>query len=81
MGIQAYFSIAVFVLVIAIIATEKVHRTALALAGAVIQLIVGILSFDQAIAAVDWNTLGVLTGMMMFVAVIKHSGQIGRAHV
>ena len=74
MGFEAAFSVAVFVLAIAVITTEKVHRAAVALAGAVILLLANILTFDEAIAAIDWNTLGVLCGMMMFVAVIKHSG-------
>ena len=71
---QAIFCICLFVVIIALIATEKIHRTVLALSGAVILLISGIVSFDEAIGAIDWNTLGVLCGMMIFVAVVKHSG-------
>ncbi len=74
MSLEATFCICLFVLVIALIATEKIHRTVLALAGSLILLISGIISFDEAIDAIDWNTLGVLCGMMVFVAVVKHSG-------
>lgn len=74
MSFEAVFSICLFVLVIALIATEKIHRTVLALSGAMILLISGIVSFDDAIDSIDWNTLGVLCGMMVFVAVVKHSG-------
>lgn len=67
-------SIAVFVGVMALIISEKIHRAVAALAGAVILFFVGILSFEQGMEAVDFNTLGVLCGMMMFVAVVKCSG-------
>ena len=45
-----------------------------ALIGAVILLFSGILPFADAMNAIDFNTLAVLTGMMMFVGVIKESG-------
>ncbi|NLD10753.1 MAG: ArsB/NhaD family transporter [Clostridiales bacterium] len=56
------------------IMTEKVHRAAAALAGTVALLLTGVLTFDEAVSYIDFNTLGVLVGMMMFVAVVKHSG-------
>ena len=67
-------SIAVFVGVMALIASDKMHRTLAALIGAVILLFSGILPFADAMNAIDFNTLAVLTGMMMFVGVIKESG-------
>ena len=54
--------------------TEKVHRTAAALAGSVILLLTGVLDVDSAIGYIDFNTIGVLIGMMLFVAVVKNSG-------
>lgn len=54
--------------------SEKLHRTAAALAGTVLLLLTGILNVNKAIKYVDFNTIGVLVGMMLFVAVIKHSG-------
>ena len=71
---EAIFTIVVFVIALGIIATEKIHRAAIALAGAVILLISGVITFPEAIEAIDWNTLGVLCGMMIFIAVVKHSG-------
>ena len=64
----------VFLIVIIAIMTEKVHRSAAALAGAVVLLLAGVLDFDAAIGYVDFNTIGVLIGMMLFVAVVKNSG-------
>jgi Na+/H+ antiporter NhaD and related arsenite permeases len=71
---QEIIAIAIFVIVIVSIMTEKVHRAAAAVAGTVALLLTGVLTFDQAVEHVDFNTLGVLLGMMLFVAVIKHSG-------
>ncbi|MDD6311052.1 MAG: ArsB/NhaD family transporter [Firmicutes bacterium] len=67
-------AIVIFVGVIAVIVTEKLHRAAVALIGAMLLVLIGILTPEQALGAVDFNTIGVLMGMMMFVAVVKHSG-------
>ena len=67
-------SIIIFVVVMAFIATEKIHRTTAALAGAVALLLFGIISFDTGIEHIDFGTLGVLVGMMLFVGVVKGSG-------
>lgn len=67
-------SIVIFLLVMAAIVSEKVHRAAASLAGAVILLVTHVLTVDSAIEHVDVNTIGVLVGMMLFVAVVKNSG-------
>ena len=67
-------SIIIFVAVMALIVSEKVHRTTAALSGAVPLILAGIITFDTGVEHIDFNTLGVLVGMMMFVAVIKGSG-------
>ena len=67
-------SIIIFVAVMALIVSEKVHRTTAALSGAVLLILAGIITFDTGVEHIDFNTLGVLVGMMMFVAVIKGSG-------
>ena len=71
---QEVVAIVVFLIVIVAIMTEKVHRTAAALAGSVILLLTGVLDVDSAIGYIDFNTIGVLIGMMLFVAVVKNSG-------
>lgn len=68
------FAIAVFVLVMAVIISEKLHRSAVALAGGIVLILSGVISFDEGIEAIDFGTLGVLLGMMLFVAVVKESG-------
>ena len=67
-------SIVIFVGVFALIISEKVHRTSAALAGAVLLWLTHIITFEQGMDEIDFNTLGVLCGMMLFVAVAKQSG-------
>ena len=52
----------VFAGALALIALEWVHRTKVALTGAVVMVLLGVLDQEQAIEAVDWATLGLLTG-------------------
>lgn len=72
--VQTYIAIGVFILVMAVIISEKVHRAAASVAGAVILLLTGVLTFDESLEYIDFNTLGVLIGMMTFVGVVKASG-------
>ena len=67
-------AVAVFILVMVAIVSEKVHRTVAAMAGAVALVIMGILNIEDCIECIDFNTLGVLAGMMLFVGVVKESG-------
>lgn len=71
---QAIIAVIIFLVVIIAIISEKVHRAAAAWAGAVALMLTGILNVDKAIGYIDFNTIGVLVGMMLFVAVVKHSG-------
>ncbi|MBS6941581.1 MAG: hypothetical protein KH142_08970, partial [Slackia piriformis] len=74
MDFSQLFAIAVFVVVMAAIMTEKVHRTLAALAGTAVLLIAHVMTFETAVSHIDYNTLGVLFGMMLFVAVVRESG-------
>jgi Na+/H+ antiporter NhaD/arsenite permease-like protein len=67
-------AIAVFVLALALIALEWVHRTKVALAGAGVMVVAGVLDEEQAIEAVDWSTLGLLAGMMIVVGLTERTG-------
>ena len=58
----------------AVIMSEKVNRAIVALAGAGVMIIVGVLNQEEAIKGIDWNTLGLLTGMMILVSVSRRSG-------
>ena len=74
MGFEQLFAIVVFVVAMVLIMSEKVHRTVVALSGAMLLIIFHVMDFDTAIGHIDYNTLGVLFGMMLFVAVVRQSG-------
>lgn len=74
MNMEQTIAVGVFLLVMAAIISEKVHRSVAALAGAVVLLLTHVLTVDTAAEYVDLNTIGVLVGMMLFVAVVKSSG-------
>ena len=74
MDLMQIVAVVVFVVAMVAIMSEKVHRALVAIVGAMILLIVHVVTFDQAMSHVDFNTLGVLLGMMLFVAVVKLSG-------
>ena len=67
-------AVVIFLAVIIAIMTEKIHRAVAATAGAVLLLLIGILDVNSAVSYIDFNTVGVLIGMMLFVAVVKNSG-------
>jgi len=67
-------AVVIFVCALALIAVEWVHRTKVALAGAALMVILGILDQNEAIAAIDWATLGLLAGMMVIVGLTEPTG-------
>jgi len=50
------------------------NRAVVALIGAVFVVIVGALDQDEAIKGIDWNTIGLLAGIMVLVAMARRSG-------
>lgn len=68
------FAVALFAAVLAVIATERVHRTKVALVGAALVLITQTVDQEAAVEAIDWNTLGLLTGMMLMVKITEPTG-------
>ncbi len=74
MDIAQLTSVTIFVVALGIIISEKIHRAVVALAGAVLVMMLGIMPFEEAVGHIDFNTLGVLFGMMLFVGVVKLSG-------
>jgi Na+/H+ antiporter NhaD/arsenite permease-like protein len=68
-------AVATFLIALAIIASEKMHRTNVALLGAaIVVLFVGNFSQEQAIESVDFNTIGLLVGMMILVYLTQQTG-------
>lgn len=71
---QAIIAIIVFLLSYALIISEKIHRTIIAISGAVLMIGLGILNQNTAIHHIDFNTLGLLIGMMILVYVTSETG-------
>ena len=69
-----WVSTSVLAITYAIIMTEKVNRAIVALVGAGLMIIVGVLNQEEAIKGIDWNTIGLLTGMMILVSISRRSG-------
>jgi Na+/H+ antiporter NhaD/arsenite permease-like protein len=73
--VQEVLAIGLFVLVLAFIAFELAHRTVLALLGAAVLVAFGVVSQEQAASEfIDWNTIGLLAGMMVIVAILERTG-------
>ena len=72
---QEIFAVALFAVVLLLIALELVNRTVLALLGAAILISFGIVDQEEAATEfIDWNTIGLLAGMMVIVAVLEKTG-------
>lgn len=71
---QAILAISVFLLTYAFIISEKVHRTIVAMIGGIIMLALGVVSQENALHHIDFNTLGLLAGMMIIVAITGETG-------
>lgn len=78
LGIEQIIALAIFGVTFYFILTERIHRAVIGLAGAVTMVIVGIFmgfySFELALEAIDFNTIGLLFGMMMLVALLEETG-------
>lgn len=71
---DAYIAGAVFLITYAFIISEKLNRTVVALMGGMLVIFLGILEQEKAIEMIDFNTLGLLTGMMIIVGITKKTG-------
>ncbi len=74
MSLATILSLGVFVVTLGLIISEKLHRTVAAMAGASALLMLRIFTPSQALSYVDFNTLGVLMGMMIIVSIVKKTG-------
>ena len=58
----------------AVIISEKINRSIVALIGGGAMVLVGVINQEEALKGVDWNTIGLLTGMMILVSISRRSG-------
>jgi len=83
-NIQPMILVSAFILVsiYIVLSFEFLHRTTIALVGAILILIAALSfgtihagqSFDFIVSAIDYNTIGLLLGMMIIVAILAESG-------
>ncbi|MDD4600192.1 putative transporter [bioreactor metagenome] len=68
-------SIVIFLLAYAMIIWEKVNRMVVAMAGGLLMILVGFLNQETAIKDdIDFNTIGLLVGMMILVTITRRTG-------
>lgn len=71
---QVIFATALFICTYALLIVDKIHRTIVALCGAVLVLLAKTISQEKAIEAIDFNTIGLLVGMMVIVGITRRTG-------
>lgn len=78
MDITVILSLAVFVITFFFILTEKLHRTTVGFFGAMVMVVLGsIFNFyhaEEALRSIDFNTIGLLGGMMIIIAILERTG-------
>ncbi len=63
-----------FGLTYVVIMSEKINRAIAALLGGGLMILAGVLTQEAAVRGVDFNVLGLLTGMMVLVAITRKTG-------
>ncbi|MGF7048459.1 Na+/H+ antiporter NhaD/arsenite permease-like protein [Paenibacillus sp. DS2015] len=71
---QTILAIGIFLVVYGFIIAEKVHRTILAMIGGILMVVLGIVDQETALHHIDFNTLGLLIGMMIIVNITAETG-------
>ena len=71
-------AITVFVVAYALIASDRIDKTLVALTGAAIVVTLGVLGADDVFfsreTGIDWNVIFLLFGMMVIVSVLRQTG-------
>ena len=71
---NAWLAIGIFFGAYVLIATEKIHKTIVAVTGASLMIMLGLVSFEQATESVDLNVIFLLVGMMTSVHILSKTG-------
>jgi len=69
-----WLAVGILLAVYSVVMMEKFNRAVLALLGAGMMILCGVLTQQQAVAGIDFNTIGLLTGMMIIVAISQKTG-------
>jgi Na+/H+ antiporter NhaD/arsenite permease-like protein len=71
---QTLIALIIFITTLLFVSLEKINRTVIALSGALLFVLLKILTQQEAFLSIDFNTIGLLTGMMIMVSIIKRTG-------
>ncbi|KRE53532.1 SLC13 family permease [Paenibacillus sp. Soil522] len=71
---QAILAIGIFLVIYGFIIAEKIHRTIVAMIGGTLMVVLGIVDQETALHHIDFNTLGLLVGMMIIVGITAETG-------
>lgn len=71
---QTLIALVIFITTLVFVSLEKINRTVIALSGALLFILLKILTQHEAFLSIDFNTIGLLTGMMIMVSIIKRTG-------
>ncbi len=71
---EAIIALGIFLVTYAIIISERIHRTIIAMLGGALMILFGVVSQESALHHIDFNTLGLLTGMMIIVTITAETG-------
>lgn len=71
---QTLIALIIFITTLVFVSLEKINRTVIALSGALLFILLKILTQQEAFLSIDFNTIGLLTGMMIMVSIIKRTG-------
>jgi len=71
---QTIIAAVIFLLTYALIVSEKINRTVIALTGAMAVILLGIVSQEEAFLAIDFNVIFLLVGMMVIAAIMSETG-------
>ena len=76
----------ILILSYAVLFSEKLNRAVAVMLGAAAMVLLGVLSYDQALKGIDFNTIALLIGMMIMVGIMEKirrvpvcGGQVGEA--
>lgn len=69
-----WLSLGLLLAIYAVLTLDRINRAIVALVGAALMLLAGVVDQEGAIAGQDFNTLALLIGMMLLVAIARPSG-------
>ena len=69
-----WLSTVVMIVTYGVIISERLNRSIIALLGAMLMILFGLLTQEQAVAGIDFNTIGLLVGMMIIVSITRKCG-------